>query len=92
MFDELIRALEGVRDAIDSKDTEEALAALTFALMQIADLFGHSPKHFAALAEPMEELKGYLEAKDFDEATTVTLLLLAKFRATREVSAKKYGV
>jgi hypothetical protein len=88
MFDELIRALEGVRDAIDSKDSEEGLAALTFALMQIADLFGHSPKHFAALVEPMEELKGYLEAKEFDEATTMTIGLLAKFRAVREAASK----
>ena len=84
MFDELIGALEVVRDAIDSKDSEEALAALTFALVQIVDLFGHSPKHFKVLVELMEELKGYLEAKEFDEATAITIGLLAKFRAVRE--------
>ena len=86
MFDELIRALEGVRDAIDTKDSEEALAALTFALVQIVDLFGHSPKHFPELLKIMEDLKSHLEAKKFDEASTMTIALLDNFRKVREAS------
>ena len=39
---------------------------------------------FRVLVELMEELKGYLEAKEFDEATAITIGLLAKFRAVRE--------
>jgi hypothetical protein len=91
VFDELLQGLEGVKHAIYSKDSDEALAALTYVLLQILDLFGHSPKHFADFHDVLEELKGYLEAKEFDEALTVTIALLAKFRAVRDVALKKYG-
>jgi hypothetical protein len=86
MFDEVIQRLEAALHAIDAKDHNRALGELVYIRVEVWRLFGHSPKHFADFRAVLDDLKDHLEAKEFDEASTITIALLAKLRAVREAS------
>ena len=80
-LDELIQGLEGVRDAIAAKNSKVARAALMYVSLR---MYGYSPKQFADHNAVIQELQDHLEAKEFDEASTIAVALLTKFKAMRE--------
>jgi len=86
-LDELIYAMEVVRDAISEKDTDKAHEAVTVFLMEFAASFGVHSDFFKKTFPILEQLKEHIEKGRFDEAEPLAIAFLARMRQWKEANS-----
>jgi len=85
MFNQVIKSLEAVRDEIDSRNSEMALEKLTAVLLQLTDLFGHDKNFMGRCDSILEQLRGEIQKKKYDEAWATVVGVLASLRKAQSI-------
>lgn len=83
-LDQLIYAMEAVRDAIWAKDTDKAHEAATVFLMEFAAFFGVHSEIFKKTFPLLEQLREHIEKERFDDGGILAVALLARMRQAKE--------
>lgn len=89
LIDIFIETTEILCAAIQAKDGDKALEAVTILLMQIFDHCGHLEGTFDIMFPFLERLKEKIEAGDYMAAESDALALLEKFQALRQPGGRK---
>lgn len=88
-IDILIETTEILHSAIQAKDGDKAIEAVTILLMQIVEFFGFVEGTFEVVFPFLEQLKGKIEEGDYEGAEGDAFALLTKFRALRQPGGRK---
>lgn len=83
-LNDLIYAMEVLRDAVSAKDRDKAHEAVTVFLMEFASFFGVQSNFFKRTFPLLEQLKGHIESERFDEAETLATAFLMRMRQAKD--------